>query len=435
MMQVHGTIETEFKETEVGLIPVDWDIVQAQDVCLKVTDGTHDTPKPADTGFPLVTTKHLKDGRINLSEAYLISEEDYHAVNERSKVDKYDVLIGMIGTIGSPVLITDDDPAFAIKNIGLFKTGDEVLGSFLSHYLSSDLFTQFIDKNTSGSTQRYVPLGLLRELPIPFPPRPEQRRIAAVLTAIQADIAAQEDIITEARAFKRSLMQRLFTYGPGPVPAETRETEIGEIPAHWEVVPLNDVIVSTQYGLSERADRVGQYPMLRMNNLGDGYVSTANLKYIDLDDETFWKFKLTPGDVLFNRTNSLELVGKTSLFEVEGDFVFASYLIRVVADPDRLLPGYLNYYLNLDDTQIRLKALATRGVSQSNISATKLRAFEIPLAPVTEQYEIAVLLADAGNKIAVEEDRKAALQAVFKSSLHQLMTGQVRLLSDEGVPL
>jgi type I restriction enzyme S subunit len=141
------------------------------------------------------------------------------------------------------------------------------------------------------------------------------------------------------------------------------------------------------------------------------------------------------GDILFNRTNSLELVGKTSLFDVEGDFVFASYLIRVETDISSLLPEYLNYYLNLEGTQIRLKALATRGVSQSNISATKLKAFGVPLPSLFEQEEIASLLADTDLKLAAEEDRRAALSDVFTSTLHQLMTGQIRLLSDEGIPL
>jgi type I restriction enzyme, S subunit len=193
--------------------------------------------------------------------------------------------------------------------------------------------------------------------------------------------------------------------------------------------------VTTQYGLSERADRIGQYPMLRMNNLIDSRVSTADLKFIDLDDETFRKFRLVSGDILFNRTNSLELVGKTSIFNVEDDFVFASYLIRVVTDTVSLLPDYLNYYLNFESTQIRLKALATRGVSQSNISATKLKAFEVSLPPVPEQQDIATLLVDLDTKIAAEEDRKAALQDFFTSTLHQLMTGQVRLLNDEELPL
>jgi type I restriction enzyme S subunit len=146
-----------------------------------------------------------------------------------------------------------------------------------------------------------------------------------------------------------------------------------------------------------------------------------------LDKGDFAKFKVQRRDVLFNRTNSYELVGKTAIFDLDGDFTFASYLVRVVPDTARLLPEYLNYYLNWDDAQRRLKMLATRGVSQSNISAAKLRQFVIGLPSVAEQREIAHSLAAADRKIAAEEQRKAALQELFKSMLHQLMTGQVRV--------
>ena len=204
-------------------------------------------------------------------------------------------------------------------------------------------------------------------------------------------------------------------------------TEIGEIPEHWEVVRLGEVLRTTQYGLSVRADRTGMYPMLRMNNLVDGRIDASDIKYVDLDEDNFEKFRVYKRDVLFNRTNSYELVGKTAIFDLEGDFVFASYLVRVVPDPARLLPEHLNYYLNWDDTQRRLKMLATRGVSQSNISATKLRQFVIRLPSPAEQEQIVQMLSAIDRKIEAEERRKAALQALFKAMLHQLMTDQIRL--------
>jgi type I restriction enzyme S subunit len=146
-----------------------------------------------------------------------------------------------------------------------------------------------------------------------------------------------------------------------------------------------------------------------------------------LDERDFAKFRVYKRDVLFNRTNSYELVGKTAIFDIEGDFVFASYLIRVVPNAAQLLPECLNYYLNWDDAQRRLKMLATRGVSQSNISATKLKQFAIGLPSLVEQAEIARTLSVADRKIEAEEQRKAALQALFKAMLHQLMTGQIRM--------
>jgi type I restriction enzyme S subunit len=164
-----------------------------------------------------------------------------------------------------------------------------------------------------------------------------------------------------------------------------------------------------------------------MNNLSDGRVDISDLKYIDLNDDELAKFRVNKGDILFNRTNSFELVGKTSIFDLDGDYIFASYLVRVVADRDRLLPEYLNYYLNTQRTQSRLKQLATRGVSQSNINATKLKGFEIHLPPLLEQREIARILTTVDAKIAAEEARRDALDDLFHTLLHHLMTAKVRV--------
>jgi type I restriction enzyme S subunit len=164
-----------------------------------------------------------------------------------------------------------------------------------------------------------------------------------------------------------------------------------------------------------------------MNNLVDGRVDNSDLQYVDLEEDDFQKFKLCRGDILFNRTNSYELVGKTALFDLEGDYVFASYLVKVVVDPNKLSPHYLNYYLNWEVVQSRMKMLATRGVSQSNINATKLRGFQISLPTLAAQHEIARILSTMDKKIEAEEKRKAALQALFKTMLHLLMTGRIRI--------
>jgi hypothetical protein len=113
-----------------------------------------------------------------------------------------------------------------------------------------------------------------------------------------------------------------------------------KLPSHWKVLPLCEVIHSTQYGLSTRGSQQGQYPIFRMNCLIDGKVSNSNLQYVDLSHEEFLKFRLNNDDILFNRANSFDLVGKTGLFSLEGDYVFASYLIRVLPNTDSVISAY-----------------------------------------------------------------------------------------------
>jgi len=182
------------KKTEIGEMPEDWEVVEAQDFCKFITDGTHDTPKPSKSGYYLITSKNLKEGKIDFTNAYKINKKDFEEVNKRSKVDKYDVLFGMIGTIGSPVLVLSENPNFAIKNVGLFKTGkDYIKGLYLVYYLSSQKAENFIKGNMRRTTQVYLTLGLLRKFLIPTPKsRKELQEIAQILQTIDQKIELEQ---------------------------------------------------------------------------------------------------------------------------------------------------------------------------------------------------------------------------------------------------
>jgi type I restriction enzyme, S subunit len=263
----------------------------------------------------------------------------------------------------------------------------------------------------------------LKERSVVAPPLPEQRAIAAVLRTVQRAKEACEKVIAATRAQKQSLLHHLFTYGPVPFDQADRvalkETEVGMVPEAWTIGKICDYATLAQYGLSVRGGSIGRYPMLRMNNLQDGRIVTEDirgLQYLNLDPKTLARFRLQSGDLLFNRTNSYELVGKISLFDLDGDFVFASYLVRLSLDHERIEPRYANYYLNVPATQGRLKLLAIRAVSQSNINATKLKGFAIPVPPLSEQSTIASHLSAVDAKLAAEEKRRTALDNLFNPS-------------------
>jgi type I restriction enzyme S subunit len=423
-----------FEETEIGPVPVEWEVVPLREAAVL-------TCKPRGLNVsdyeavPFIPMELVPDNGT-LIEQYELKPGS--SIRSGTYCEKGDILLAKItpsfengkqGIFGDLPL----DFAYATTEVYPIRAKSDRLDQmFLFHFLRLPNVRADIAGKMEGSTGRQrVPKAVIENCLIPLPPLPEQRRIAHVLSAIQRAIAAQDDLIAAAREVKRSLMQRLFTYGPGPEPAPTEETEIGETPAHWEVVRLGEVLQTTQYGLSVLADRTGTYPMLRMNSLVEGRIDASDLKYVDLDEDDFAKFRVHRRDVLFNRTNSYELVGKTAIFDLEGDFVFASYLIRVVPHVTQLLPEYLNYYLNWDDTQRQLKMLATRGVSQSNISATKLKQFAIGLPPLAEQKAAFLMLSAADRKIEAEKQHKAALRALFKAVLHQLMAGQIRLRNVE----
>jgi type I restriction enzyme S subunit len=294
--------------------------------------------------------------------------------------------------------------------------------SFLVYHLNYLDIKPFIGGTTRGKLNQ----GVMQKIPILLPPLSEQHAIAKVLRTVQESIQTRRQELELERERKAALMEYLFTHGTRNEPL--KQTEIGEMPQSWSPIPLKEVVIQTQYGLSLRGESMGPYPILRMNNLEDGSISTDNLQYVSLSPESFQKFKLQAGDVLFNRTNSYDLVGKTALFDLYGDFVFASYLIRVVTDAKQLISGFLNFYLNCEYTQQRLKMLATRGVSQANISANKLVGFVIPLLSLEEQGKIMEVLRACDIKIAALEQEASLLEELFRALLEELMTGRLSTL-------
>ena len=237
-----------------------------------------------------------------------------------------------------------------------------------------------------GGAQPNISQQVIRNLEVEYPPLHEQKQIAHILSTVQTAIEAQERIIQTTAELKKALMHKLFTEGLRNEPQ--KQTEIGRVPESWEVVPLGKLLTAAQYGMSVKGNPEGNYPILRMTNQVDGQIVGRKLQYVEIGDDEFQKFKVEQGDILFNRTNSLDLVGRTAIFDIAGEFVFASYLIRLRTDAKSHNSFFLNSYFNTHEVQARLKSIATRAVSQSNISATRLRGFPIPKPSLAEQAEI-----------------------------------------------
>ena len=159
----------EMFDSELGMIPKGWEVKKISEL-IEVKDGTHASPKVSKEGFPLVTSKHIKGDRIAIEDAKIISEKDYLEVNKRSKVDTGDILISMIGTVGLTYFVQEEEINFAIKNIGLFKTSqNKTLSEYFYLYLKSDNMKNYIEARLAGTTQKYISLGELRNIPVVLP--------------------------------------------------------------------------------------------------------------------------------------------------------------------------------------------------------------------------------------------------------------------------
>jgi type I restriction enzyme S subunit len=147
-----------------------------------------------------------------------------------------------------------------------------------------------------------------------------------------------------------------------------------ERPSKWQWVNLGSVCLSSQYGINAPSAPNGLYPILGMKNLQDGTIDISDLAYINLSEDELEKYRLVGGDLLINRTNSYDLVGKAALFDLPGTYVFASYLVRFELDTRIADPRFVNYFCNSHLGKNKLQTLATKGVSQANINPTTLKS-------------------------------------------------------------
>ena len=195
---------------DIVLNPFGWEKEYLGVVC-DVRDGTHDSPHYHSTGFPLVTSKNVTGGEIDLTDCSLISEADFNKINERSKVDMGDIIMPMIGTVGKPVIV-NVKPNFAIKNVSLIKFKDDsrVLNTFIRSLLQSDYFDDAVLSKVRGGTQKFIALGDIRKLVVIVPPMELQEQFAAFVEQTDKSKLAVQKGLQELEILKKSLMQQYF---------------------------------------------------------------------------------------------------------------------------------------------------------------------------------------------------------------------------------
>ena len=186
-----------------------WILKPLNDVC-DVRDGTHDSPKYVDNGYPLLTSKNFTQGFVDFTNANLIDENDFNSINKRSKVDVGDIVMPMIGTIGSPVIIYTNQP-FAIKNVALIKfSKSSLINIFVKEVLSSRYFFYRVQENNRGNAQKFIALGDIRRLLMPIPPIELQSQFADFVQQVEKSKATVQQGLERLNLLKSALMQEYF---------------------------------------------------------------------------------------------------------------------------------------------------------------------------------------------------------------------------------
>ena len=339
------------------------------DIC-DVRDGTHDSPKPKDSGHPLVTSKHIKNHKIDFSTANLISDEDFEAVNRRSKVDKHDILISMIGTVGELALI-DYEPTFAIKNIGLIKTGDELLGKYLFYYLQGARAKQYIEASLAGSTQKFIGLGQLRKFPIDLPDMETQKKIAEILGTIDEKIELNRLMNETLEQMGQALFRHYFIDNP-----EAEKWEDGTIADLGEVVTGKTPSKANPdyYGSDVMFLKV---PDMHGNSIIIG--TEDKLSILGADSQ--------PKKYIPKWSTCVSCIATVGVFSLAGNSLQTNQQINSII-PNGENYSLFNYYLMKSKSEI-LKTMASGGSATPNLNKGHFESIKVKLPPskLLEQFQ------------------------------------------------
>ena len=284
----------------------------------------------------------------------------------------------------------------------------------LSEYLYYFLCTLDSSRIAQRTTLPSIKLKTLSNLEIPLPPLEEQKKIVEILQF--ADYLKERR--REAIKLIDKIVMSLF-YDMFGDPATN--------PKGWEVKKIGDIVKKTQYGISKAMNTEKRgFPILRMDNITyDGHLDIANLKYIEIDRKIAEKYLLNKGDILFNRTNSKELVGKTTTFNIDGEYVFASYLIRLVPDRSIVVPEFISVFLNSRAGKKILFDISRQAIGMANINAQELCSINIPLPPLDLQQEFAEIVSKLEAKRKKMEEAEEKLEMLYQILLRQAFTGKL----------
>lgn len=339
----------------------------------------------------------------------------YGATGQVGWIDDFltDEDLVLLGEDGAPFLDLIKDKAYLITGKAWVNNHAHILRSlfgdtgnrYLLHYLNSFNYAGYVN----GTTRLKLTRASMDTIPIPLPPLAEQQRIVDRIESLFAKLDEAKEkaqaVVDSFETRRAAILHKAFT---GELTAKWRE-EHGVRVESWEKKSVGELCISLKYGTAKKSDASGNVVVLRMGNLQQGEIDWSDLAYSnDLDD--IERYKLFPGDVLFNRTNSAALVGKTAIYRGEYPAIYAGYLIKLDYDHDKIIGDYLNYALNTLDAKKYCNSVKTDGVNQSNINAKKIGAYSFNVPNIPEQEKIVSVIQKLLSK---EQQSKAAAEIVL----------------------
>ena len=418
---------------------IDFMSLKTIDFCDDVRDGTHDSPKHLDSGKLLITSKNIKGDSIDFENASYISEEDYNKINERSLVEINDVLYSMIGTVGL-VYRVDQQPNYAIKNMGLFKIHDELKSKWLYYYLNSPKAKGKVLSMLSGTTQKFISLSNLRNLEIEFPQNiDDAKRIIKICESIDKKIKLNNEINNNLLEQCRCLYKEWFIdfnfISKGVKYKDNNgkmiESEKGLIPVGWIYkrideldLDISDGNYSSKYPTKQEFQTEG-IPFIRGTDFNGYSISRKNLMYITPEKhEILKKGHLKKNDILITTRGEIGRIVFVSDYFIDSNI--NAQLIRINGDK-RYPRSFLGMSLISDYVQNDIKSLVT-GTALQQLPVGKFNQVKI-IVPADEEIikSFDSIVEVALKKIQENEEQNEILEQLRDTLLPKLINGEINL--------
>lgn len=379
-----------------------WAKSKLNEIC-KIGDGNHSSNYPKSNemvseGVPFIRANNMVNGTVIRTDLKFITTQK-HEMLKKGHLKTGDILFTNRGEIGKiAILGSDFKNANLNSQIAWFRCLERIDNRFLFYFLSSPSMQNHYSVEKNGAALQQFTIRQINEIEIPLPTLQEQQCIIAILDEAFAAIAkakvnAEQNLKNAKELFDCVLENILYD-------------------KKWEVRELGEVCLKVEYGSSTKSTTKGKLPVLRMGNIQNNRFTWDSLVYSDNEKDNK-QYLLKHNDVLFNRTNSPELVGKTAIYKSEMPAIFAGYLIRIHRKENLLDADYLNYYLNSKMANDYGKTVVISSVNQANINGTKLKTYPIPLPTLKEQQNIVQQL----DALSVETQK---LEAIYTQKINDL---------------
>ena len=417
-MKTETVVENGFKETEIGLIPKDWDIDKLGKYCEVFSGYAFKSSDFAEKGVLIVKIGNLQEGTIVVDNRTNYYPKAIDESLEKFVLKREDILIALTGATTGKVAVVPEKFEGSLLNqrVGKFNIFNKKLdSSFFRFFSITSRFQDDIKGNILKSAQGNVSPKKIEQLTIILPAFSEQQKTAFVLSKIQKAIEQQDKIIGTTKGLKKSIMNKLFTEGLHG--EEQKETEIGLMPKSWRIVELEDICRPKKEIVIPEGK--GKYIYVGLEHMETGEIWLKSHGY---DNEVrSAKFKFNESDVLYGKLRPY--LDKAALPNLSG---ICSTDIIVLTPNSKIAQHLLIYILHLTNFIEYAKA-TTSGTNHPRTSWNSLKRYKLALPSIKEQKEIANIILNVDKKISQAESKKQSLQALFKTMLKQLMTGKVRV--------